>query len=78
MNLIQDDLIGVWIGEHLLRLSWLTPSDFVTQSELTVSSAAKGKFPKFDYTWNHEDVSLEGYDFAWIRREAGNGNRSRD
>jgi hypothetical protein len=60
LNQIQDELIGVWTGNNLLRLSWLTPSDFVSQSELSVSSVAKGKFLKFDYTWNHEGVSQEG------------------
>jgi Protein of unknown function (DUF1579) len=60
LNQIQDELIGGWSGNNLLRLSWLTASDFVSQSELSVSPVAKGKFLKFDYTWNHEGVSQEG------------------
>ncbi len=62
MNLtdIQDTLIGVWTGNYLLRLSWLTPSDYFSASELSVGRAARGKFLTLTYTWSHENVSQEG------------------
>ncbi len=63
MNLtdIHDRLLGDWTGTNLLRLSWLTPSDYHSPSRLTVSRVAKGKFLAFTYTWSHENVAHEGY-----------------
>jgi hypothetical protein len=57
---IQNDFIGEWTGSNLLRLSWLTPSDYHSPSRLSVQPVAKGKFLMFTYTWSHEDVSQEG------------------
>lgn len=57
---IQDKLIGAWAGNNLLRLSWLTPSDYLSSSDLSVGQAAKGRFLTFAYTWNHENLSHEG------------------
>jgi hypothetical protein len=57
---IQDHLLGEWTGSNLLRLSWLTPSDFHSSSCLSVKLVAKGKFLSFTYTWSHENVSHEG------------------
>lgn len=57
---IQNDLIGVWAGENLLRLSWLTPTDYQSPSELTVATAVRGKFLTFNYQWSHEDEPHEG------------------
>lgn len=62
MNLteLQDTLIGAWAGNNLLRLSWLTPPDHNSPSNLSVAQAAKGKFLTFTYTWSHEDIAQEG------------------
>ena len=62
MNLseFQNNLLGNWTGSNLLRLSWLTPSDYHSPSRLSVSLVAKGKFLTFTYTWSHEDVLQEG------------------
>jgi len=57
---IQDHLIGDWTGSNLLRLSWLTPSDYHSSSRLSIQPVAKEKFLKFTYSWSHEDVSQEG------------------
>ncbi|MGH7599586.1 MAG: DUF1579 family protein [bacterium] len=57
---IQDHLLGESTGTNLLRLSWLTPSDFHSSSRLSVKPVAKGKFLTLTYTWSHEDVSQEG------------------
>jgi len=57
---IQDHLIGDWTGSNLLRLSWLTPSDYHSPSRLSVKHVAKGKFLTFTYTWSHEKISQEG------------------
>lgn len=62
MNLsdLQENLIGVWTGENLLHLSWLTPTDYQSLSELTVATAVKGKFLTFNYQWSHENAAHEG------------------
>jgi hypothetical protein len=57
---IQNDLVGEWTGSNLLRLSWLTPSDYHSSSHMSVKPVAKSKFLSFTYTWSHEDVSQEG------------------
>ena len=56
----QNNLIGNWNGPNLLRLSWLTPSDYHSESKLSIQSAAKGKFITCTYTWSHENVAHEG------------------
>lgn len=58
---LQDRLLGEWTGTNLLRLSWLTPSDFHSPSTMKISSVAKGKFLAFTYTWSHENAAHEGY-----------------
>ena len=62
MNLteIRNTLIGAWTGDNLLRLSWLTPPDYRSPSNLLVAQVAKGKFLTFTYTWSHEDNDQEG------------------
>jgi hypothetical protein len=57
---IQSGLIGDWTGSNLLRLSWLTPSDYHSLSRLSVQPVAKGKFITVTYTWSHENVAQEG------------------
>ncbi|MCI0691236.1 DUF1579 domain-containing protein [candidate division KSB1 bacterium] len=57
---IQEHLLGDWNGANLLRLSWLTPSDYHSFSRLSVAPVANGKFLSFKYTWSHEDVAQEG------------------
>jgi hypothetical protein len=62
MNLtdIQSRLLGAWTGNNLLRLSWLTPSDFHSPSNLTVAAAAQGACLTFSYTWSHEEKAHAG------------------
>jgi hypothetical protein len=62
MNLaeIQDKLIGNWAGKNLLRLSWMTPSDYYSDTLLSVAPVAKDRFLTFTYTWSHENGSHEG------------------
>jgi hypothetical protein len=57
---VQDQLLGDWTGSNLLRLSWLTLSDYHSSSRLSVAPVAKGKFLSFTYMWSHENVSHEG------------------
>jgi hypothetical protein len=57
---IQNHLLGDWTGSNLLRLSWLTPSDYHSSSQLSVAPVAKGKFLSLTYTWSHEEVAQEG------------------
>ena len=58
---IHDNLTGNWQGTNLLRLSWLSPSDFHSPSRLAVAKVANGKFLTFTYTWSHEDKPQEGF-----------------
>jgi hypothetical protein len=62
MNLteIQDRLLGSWVGKNLLRLSWLNPTDYYSESNLSVAPAARGRFLTFTYTWSHENIAQEG------------------
>lgn len=57
---IQSNLIGEWTGSNLLRLSWLTPTDYTSDSSLLVSPVVGGKFLKFTYTWSHDNAAHEG------------------
>jgi hypothetical protein len=57
---IYGNLIGDWTGKNLLRLSWLTPSDYFSSSHLSVAQAARGKFLIFHYGWDHENEPQEG------------------
>jgi len=60
LNEIQRNLAGEWTGNNLLRLSWITPPEYISTSHLSVEPAAKGKFLSFRYTWSHENVHHEG------------------
>lgn len=62
MNLsdIQDNLIGVWAGDNLLRLSWQSPSDFQSRGELTAATAIRDKFLTVNYQWSRHDALHEG------------------
>lgn len=62
MNLddIKNNTVGVWAGENLLHLSWLTPTDYVSLSEMTVATVVREKFLTFNYQWSHEDAPHEG------------------
>ena len=57
---IKNDVIGVWAGENLLRLSWETPSDFRSRSELTAATEIRDKFLTVNYQWSHENTPHEG------------------
>lgn len=57
---LQNKLLGNWIGVNLLRLSWLTPSDYHSPSRLSVQPVANGKFLTFTYTWSQENIAQEG------------------
>ncbi len=73
MNLteIQHNLIGEWTGDNLLRLSWLTPQDYVSQTRLSVLPVAKGNFLTFTYTWSHEDTAHEGMILLGYNKDQG-------
>jgi len=58
---IQNNLCGEWTGNNLLRLSWLTPSDFHSGSRMTITPIVKGKFLSLAYTWSHDDIPQEGH-----------------
>ncbi len=60
-NDLQNRLLGEWTGTNLMRLNWLTPSDYHSPSRMIVSRVAQGKFLAFTYTWSHENVAHEGY-----------------
>jgi len=62
MNLsdVQNNLISVWSGENLLRLSWQTPSEFQSRSALTATTAVRDKFLTVSYQWSHENTPHEG------------------
>jgi hypothetical protein len=68
---LQKNLTGEWMGDNLLRLSWLTPSDYHSPSRLIVTSLVKGKFLSFAYTWSHEDVPHEGLVLLAFQEDAG-------
>ncbi len=57
---LQKELIGKWRGKNLLQLSWLTPTDYFSDTELTVAPVASNKSLTFAYTWSHENVPHEG------------------
>lgn len=57
---IKDSLIGVWTGENVLRLSWMTPPEFKSVGELTATTAVRDKFLSITYKWSHEDTTHEG------------------
>ena len=60
LNEIEDRIIGNWTGENLLRLSWMTPSEYMSASLLSAAKAVGGKFLALDYTWEHENAAHEG------------------
>lgn len=57
---IKDRLIGEWTGNNLLRLSWVTPSDYHSSSILSALSIVQAKGLMIKYTWSHEDKAQEG------------------
>lgn len=67
MEVLRNNLLGNWTGKNLLRLSWLEPSDFYSDSTMTIVPVAQEKFLEIKYTWSHEGaphagVLLLGYD----------------
>ncbi len=60
LDKIKDNLIGVWTGDNMLRLSWMNPPEYCSPSELTIAQVVREKFLTFDYKWSHETVSHEG------------------
>lgn len=58
---LQDNLIGNWTGENVLRLSWLTPPEHPSASKLTTKKTVGGKFISLEYTWEHENAAHEGF-----------------
>ena len=59
MNLteIQNNLIGAWRGNNLLRFM---NTDHNSPSGLSVAQVAKGRFLTFTYTWIYENTEHEG------------------
>lgn len=58
---MHDRLLGNWVGNNLLRLSWLPDPDHHSPSTLSVRSAANGHFLVFTYTWTYEGEAQEGW-----------------
>ena len=54
------NLAGEWTGNNLLRLGWLTPPEYISQSKLSIALEAQEKFLSIKYTWAHENVPQEG------------------
>lgn len=57
---IKNKFVGEWEGNKLLILSWLTPSNFLSHSIMSISSIAKEKGLMVNYSWSHEDIAQEG------------------
>ncbi len=57
---IKSRLLGNWSGTNRLHLSWLTPSDYHSSSQMAIASVAREKFLTFRYTWSHENTPHEG------------------
>ena len=57
---IKSDLTGTWVGDNILRLSWMNPQEYHSPSELSVAQMVRGKYLALAYTWSHEDVPQEG------------------
>jgi hypothetical protein len=57
---IQNHFLGEWAGTNLLRLSWLTPPEFRSDTRMSVNALGRDKFLTFRYTWSHEDTAHEG------------------
>lgn len=55
-----NNLIGVWTGDNVLRLSWMNPPEFYSPSELTIGRTVRDKFLTFNYNWSHENTLHEG------------------
>ncbi len=52
--------IGQWQGTYRLVLSWLPEPNFISVSNMTVSSVANGKFLSLSYDWEHEGIAQDG------------------
>jgi hypothetical protein len=61
LDAVQEKIAGEWTGENLLRLSWMSPSEFRSPSVLKVGRAAKGCFLSVTYTWAHENTPHEAF-----------------
>jgi len=57
---LHRTLIGNWQGNYRLVLSWLPEPNFISVSNMTVSSVANGKFLILSYNWKHEGVAQDG------------------
>ena len=55
-----NNLIGIWTGDNILRLSWMNPPEFHSPSELKIERTVRDKFLTFNYNWNHENTPHEG------------------
>ncbi len=58
---LQNKLAGSWTGTNLLRLSWLTPTDYVSSTDLKIGTVVSGKFLTLTYMWSHEGNPHEGF-----------------
>lgn len=57
---IKSRLLGDWSGTNHLHLSWLTPSDYHSSSQMAIAAVAHEKFLTLMYTWSHENKAHEG------------------
>jgi hypothetical protein len=53
-------LAGSWRGTSTLVLPWLPEPESTSESTVTVTPIARGKFLRIDYTWEHEGQPQEG------------------
>jgi hypothetical protein len=60
LSTIHDRLLGHWNGRNRLILSWLPNPEHLSDTTLTVTPTAKGKFLSFNYTWVHDGAGHEG------------------
>lgn len=68
---ISDRLVGHWTGTKELYFTGPPNPDNVSDSQLTISPVALGKFLSFSYTWEFKGTSHEGFMLV------GNGNAER-
>lgn len=57
----QEKWAGQWRGTNRLHLSWMTPSDYISASELSVMPIAMGTFLAVTSTWEHDGEKQEGF-----------------
>ncbi|GGC94754.1 DUF1579 family protein [Undibacterium terreum] len=57
---IFSNFVGQWEGRNRLFLSWPTPSEFLSDTRLTVTELADGSLLQLNYDWSHEGKPQQG------------------